>query len=61
MTFPHRGGVWRVEGLHKAYRCKKPTLLTIVSMDGKAAQMAVTALRKIVENKPQTPIDKDRD
>lgn len=54
MTFPHHGGTWRVEGLHKSYRCRRPVRLTIVS-GGHVATIATTALRKIIENNPPNP------
>ena len=48
VTFPHRGGTWRVEGLHKSYRSIRPCRLIIVSAEGATATIAATVLRKII-------------
>ena len=45
-TFVNRGATWRVEGLHNAYRCTRPTPLAIVSTDGKMASIGARQLRK---------------
>jgi hypothetical protein len=49
-TFMHRGWRWRVEGLHRTYRSKKPCRLVIVTMNDNhdVASISIILLKKIL-------------
>lgn len=61
VTFSHRGGTWRVEGLNRSYRSTRPTPLVIVSTDGAVASINAKRLREIIQKTSHSPVDRDND